>query len=214
MFTGIVEEIGTLRKIEKRVDRITICVDSKLVLEDVKLGDSIATNGVCLTVTKFGDDFFTADMMRVTAEKSTLNSLISGSKLNLERAVRPMDRLGGHILQGHVDTVGKIISKIPNKDGYLLEISVEDEFKTQFVAQGSIGLNGVSLTLASVNRNSFMVSLITETLARTNLGDLNLGDSINVEFDILGKYINRYFEFKNENGESKIDMEFLRKYGF
>ncbi|EGY79593.1 riboflavin synthase [Peptoniphilus indolicus] len=214
MFTGIVEEIGTLRKIEKRGDRLTIYVDSKLVLEDVKLGDSIATNGVCLTVTSFGADFFTADMMRVTAEKSALNSLVSGSKLNLERAVRPMDRLGGHILQGHVDTVGKVISKTPNKDGYLLEISVDDEFKTQFVAQGSIGLNGVSLTLANVSRNSFTVSLIPETLARTNLGNLDLGDGINVEFDVLGKYINRYFEFENESSKSKIDMEFLRKYGF
>ncbi|WP_455257816.1 riboflavin synthase [Peptoniphilus asaccharolyticus] len=213
MFTGIVEEIGTLKRFERQGKKISIAVEAKLILEDLKLGDSIATNGVCLTVTQFGKDFFKADMMCVTAEKSGLNTLSVGTKLNLERALRPMDRLGGHILQGHVDTIGKVIQITPNEDGYLMEVEVEDEFKTQFVAQGSVGLNGVSLTIARVYKNSFTVSLIPETLNRTNLGNLRVGDNLTVEFDILGKYINRYFEFKEDN-KSKIDMEFLRKYGF
>lgn len=213
MFTGIVEEIGNLIKIEKLEENLRIHIGAKIVLEDVKLGDSIAVNGVCLTVTNFADDFFVADMMQVTAEKSGLNRLKKGDKLNLERAVRPMDRLGGHILQGHVDTIGKVKSIVPNKNGYLIEINVSDKFKTQFVSQGSVGLNGVSLTIAQTKRDSLIVSLIPETLIRTNLISLKVGDNVTIEFDILGKYINRFFEFEDEK-KSKIDMEFLKKYGF
>lgn len=215
MFTGIIEEVGILKNIKRISEKLVIEIRANKVLEALKLGDSIATNGVCLTVTSFGDDFFTADIMTVTAKKSGLVNLQNGEKLNLERALLITDRLGGHILQGHVDTVGVVNSIIPNKGGYLIKVCVSNNFKNQFVAQGSVGLNGVSLTIAEVSDNSFTVSLIQETLSSTNLGELKVNSKVTVEFDIIGKYINRIFENKeNKKNTSNIDMNFLHKYGY
>lgn len=216
MFTGIVEELGTVKKLDRSGEKIRIMVGAKLVLEDVKLGDSIATNGVCLTVTSFGKDFFTADMMASTALKSGLDKLGPGSRVNLERALMPTSRLGGHILQGHIDCVGLIHDIQPKDSGYLMEVEVEPDFYPLMVDQGSIGLNGVSLTIHRVTEKGPMVSLIPETLARTNLMQLKKGMSITVEFDILGKYVQRNISkpVSKSDRNSKIDREFLSRYGF
>lgn len=212
MFTGIVEEVGTVAALEKRGEKIVLRVRAETVLEDTKIGDSIATNGVCLTVTSMAEGTFTADMMTVTAKKSALDRLRPGSAVNLERALLPTTRMGGHIVQGHVDTVGKVQGIEPNEGGYLLHIAVESAWAPYFVAQGSVTLNGVSLTLARAGRSDFSVSLIPETLRSTNLGGLKPGDPITVEFDIVGKYLLRQNEVAEE--ASPLDMNFLRKHGF
>lgn len=212
MFTGIVEEVGTVAALEKRGEKIVLRVRAATVLEDTKIGDSIATNGVCLTVTSMAEGTFTADMMTVTAKKSALDQLRPGSAVNLERALLPTTRMGGHIVQGHVDTVGKVQGIEPTEGGYLLHIGVEPSWAPYFVAQGSVTLNGVSLTLARAGRSDFSVSLIPETLRSTNLGALKPGDPITVEFDIVGKYLLRQNEVAEE--ASPLDMNFLRKHGF
>lgn len=212
MFTGIVEEVGTVAALEKRGEKIVLRVRAETVLEDTKIGDSIATNGVCLTVTSMAEGTFTADMMTVTAKKSALDQLRPGSAVNLERALLPTTRMGGHIVQGHVDTVGKVQGIEPKEGGYLLHIGVEPSWAPYFVAQGSVTLNGVSLTLARAGRSDFSVSLIPETLRSTNLGELKPGDPITVEFDIVGKYLLRQNEVAEE--ASPLDMNFLRKHGF
>lgn len=212
MFTGIVEEVGTVAALEKRGEKIVLRVRAETVLEDTKIGDSIATNGVCLTVTSMAEGTFTADMMTVTAKKSALDQLRPGSAVNLERALLPTTRMGGHIVQGHVDTVGKVQGIEPKEGGYLLHIGVEPAWAPYFVAQGSVTLNGVSLTLARAGRSDFSVSLIPETLRSTNLGELKPGDPITVEFDIVGKYLLRQNEVAEE--ASPLDMNFLRKHGF
>lgn len=212
MFTGIVEEVGTVAALEKRGEKIVLRVRAETVLEDTKIGDSIATNGVCLTVTSMAEGTFTADMMTVTAKKSALDQLRPGSAVNLERALLPTTRMGGHIIQGHVDTVGKVQGIEPKEGGYLLHIGVEPSWAPYFVAQGSVTLNGVSLTLARAGRSDFSVSLIPETLRSTNLGALKPGDPITVEFDIVGKYLLRQNEVAEE--ASPLDMNFLRKHGF
>lgn len=212
MFTGIVEEVGTVAALEKRGEKIVLRVRAETVLEDTKIGDSIATNGVCLTVTSMAEGTFTADMMTVTAKKSALDRLRPGSAVNLERALLPTSRMGGHIVQGHVDTVGKVEGIEPKEGSYLLHIGVEPHWAPYFVAQGSVTLNGVSLTLARAGRNDFSVSLIPETLRSTNLGELKPGDPITVEFDIVGKYLLRQNDVAEE--VSALDMNFLRKHGF
>ena len=212
MFTGIVEEVGTVAALEKRGEKIVLRVRAETVLEDTKIGDSIATNGVCLTVTSMAEGTFTADMMTVTAKKSALDRLRPGSAVNLERALLPTTRMGGHIVQGHVDTVGKVQGIEPKEGGYLLHIGVEPTWAPYFVAQGSVTLNGVSLTLARAGRSDFSVSLIPETLRSTNLGELKPGDPITVEFDIVRKYLLRQNEVAEE--ASPLDMNFLRKHGF
>ena len=212
MFTGIVEEVGTVAALEKRKEKIVLRVRAETVLEDTKIGDSIATNGVCLTVTSMAEGTFTADMMTVTAKKSALDRLRPGSAVNLERALLPTTRMGGHIVQGHVDTVGKVQGIEPKEGGYLLHIGVEPTWAPYFVAQGSVTLNGVSLTLARAGRSDFSVSLIPETLRSTNLGELKPGDPITVEFDIVRKYLLRQNEVAEE--ASPLDMNFLRKHGF
>ena len=212
MFTGIVEEVGTVAALEKRGEKIVLRVMAQTVLEDTKIGDSIATNGVCLTVTSMAEGTFTADMMTVTAKKSALDRLRPGSAVNLERALLPASRMGGHIVQGHVDTVGQVKGIEPHEGGYLLHIGVEPAWAPYFVAQGSVALNGVSLTIARAGRNDFSVSLIPETLRSTNLGELKPSDPITVEFDIVGKYLLRQSEVAEEY--SPLDMNFFRKHGF
>ncbi|MDY3117941.1 MAG: riboflavin synthase [Peptoniphilus sp.] len=212
MFTGIIEEVGTVASLDRRGEKITLRVQAKTVLEGTKIGDSIATNGVCLTVTSLGDDTFTADMMTVTAKKSALDKLRQGKAVNLERALLPTSRMGGHIVQGHVDTVATVDGIEPHEGGYLLHIAVDSSWAAYFVAQGSVTLNGVSLTVARAGRNDFSVSLIPETLRATNLGTLKSGDPVTVEFDIVGKYLLRQKEVANDT--PVLDRDFLRKHGF
>ncbi len=181
------------------------------MLEGTKIGDSIATNGVCLTVTKLGENFFEAEAMLETINNTTFKELKDGEILNLERALSPTKRLDGHIVQGHVDGVGKIINTTHNSNEIVYKISAEEDVLKYVVNKGSIALDGISLTVSKVDRNSLEVSIIPTTIRETNLKDKKLGDSINIETDIIGRYV---YKFLNKEEKNSIDLEFLRENGF
>lgn len=214
MFTGIIEEIGILEKLSIGNGFGVIEIKCSKVLEDTKIGDSIATNGVCLTVKEKKSNSFTAEVMGETLDKSNLGSLKAGDKLNLERALRLSDRLGGHIVSGHIDGVGEIVSIKKESDGTWFTISASKEVLKYVIHKGSIGIDGISLTVAYVDDNVFKVSVIPHTLDNTILLNKKVGSKINLECDLVGKYIEKLFSPKEEVKESKITMEFLRNNGF
>ncbi|WP_348524453.1 riboflavin synthase [Peptoniphilus duerdenii] len=207
----MIEEQGRLNSIRKEKDLYTLNISAKVVLEGTKLGDSIATDGVCLTVTKLGGDYFEAEAMLETINNTTFKELKGGEILNLERALSPTKRLDGHIVQGHVDGVGKIINTTHNSNEIVYKISAEDDVLKYVVNKGSIALDGISLTVSKVDRNSLEVSIIPTTIRETNLKDKKLGDSINIETDIIGRYV---YKFLNKEEKNSIDLEFLRENGF
>jgi riboflavin synthase len=203
VFTGIVEELGELAALEYLGDSALLTVRASMILSDAKPGDSIAVNGVCLTVTKVGEGQFTADVMGETLKCSSLGSLGPGTAVNLERAVRADGRLGGHIVQGHVDGTGVILARrgirgsspgpaqTPATEWEVVRISVAAEQSRYLVKKGSIAVDGISLTVSDLAHDWFEVSLIPETLRRTTLGAAAVGDSVNLEVDLVAKYVER-----------------------
>ena len=220
MFTGIVEEMGVIRGIRKNRESAVVSVEAGKVLEDLKIGDSVAVNGVCLTVVEFFLGGFGADVMHETLDRSTLGSLKPGSRVNLERAMAADGRFGGHIVAGHVDGRGTV-RKIERDDNALwYTIGTGREILRYVVEKGSIAIDGISLTVAKAAEDSFQVSVIPHTARETVLQDRKPGDQVNLETDVIGKYVERFLTFpaetdKKENmaGEG-ITMEMLRKYGF
>jgi riboflavin synthase len=182
MFTGIVEEMGTVR--ERDGGQFTF--GARVVLDGVGLGDSIAVNGVCLTVTAFGDDWFTVDAVDETLQRSSLGGLAVGDPVNLERPVRLLDRLGGHLVQGHVDGVGQIRTAAPD-----LSVAAPPELLKYLVEKGSITIDGISLTVVSVDTDGFTVAVIPHTMEVTTLGARKPGDKVNLEVDVVAKYVER-----------------------
>ena len=193
MFTGIVEELGTVVALESQSDAMRLSVKGPLVTSDAGLGDSISVNGVCLTVATLEGDVFTADVMRETLDKSSLGALAPQAQVNLERAMTLQARLGGHLVQGHVDGVGEIRSRRPSEHWEVVEVSLPPHLAPYLVDKGSITVDGVSLTVVRVDdaRGSFTVSLIPETLARTTLGRRQPGEPVNLEVDVVAKYVER-----------------------
>lgn len=191
MFTGIVEELGQVAKLETLADAVRISITGPLVVSDAKIGDSISVNGVCLTVTQKTSDSFSADVMQETLNRSTLGKLAPGSKVNLERPVTLATRLGGHLVQGHVDGLGKVISREKSDNWDVVTIEPNPELLKYIVEKGSITVDGTSLTVASVNHQVFTVSLIPETLTKTTLGLVNAGDQVNLEVDVMAKYVEK-----------------------
>lgn len=192
MFTGIVEELGTVVSLEEQTDAMRLSVHGPLATSDARPGDSISVNGCCLTVVSCADDVFTADVMKETLAKTSLGALTPGSRVNLERAVTPTTRLGGHMVQGHVDSTGRILDRQPSDHWELVTISLPVELSRYVVPKGSIAVDGVSLTVVETEREphpSFTVSLIPETLSRTTLGKKQAGDTVNLEVDIIAKYV-------------------------
>lgn len=190
MFTGIVEELGTITSVHWHSDDAAIVrVRGDVVTADAHHGDSIAVNGVCLTVVDVAAGEFSADVMRETLVRTSLRSAAPGVAVNLERAVTPSTRLGGHIVQGHVDGVGEVISREPTEHWELVRISVPTSLRRYIVEKGSITVDGVSLTVAALDDTSFTVSLIPTTLAVTTLGHRMPGDIVNLEVDVLAKYV-------------------------
>lgn len=211
MFTGIIEEIGEVKTISKFNNALKIKISAKKVLEDIKTGDSISTNGVCLTVTDFTKSDFVVDAVEETVKSTNLSNLKIKDKLNLERALTLSSRLGGHIVQGHIDSIGEIIN-IRKKDlSTIYEIKVSNSILDLIVTKGSITLNGVSLTVSKVNKNSFEISVIPETIKKTNIENLNIKDKVNLETDIIGRYIQKLIYKENENN---ISLKFLVENGF
>ncbi|WP_027351991.1 riboflavin synthase [Desulfotomaculum nigrificans] len=215
MFTGIVEEIGTLKGITKGPDSAKLHILAAKVLADVKVGDSIAVNGVCLTVTTFGDGAFTADVMAETLAKTNLRELRPGSKVNLERALRLGDRLGGHLVSGHVDGVGTIVALERQDIATLVTIEAPPQVMKYIIKKGSVAIDGTSLTVVDFDQNKFQVSLIPHTAHATVLGGKKIGETVNLEADILGKYIERLMQGRQEQPvTNKISLEFLASNGF
>jgi riboflavin synthase len=191
MFTGIVEELGTVEAVERQSDAVRLTVRAATVLEDTRPGDSISVNGCCLTVAERGDATWTADVMAETLAKTGLGSLAPGDRVNLERAATVGSRLGGHLVQGHVDAVGQVVRRDPGEHWDVVTISMPADLAPYLVDKGSITVDGVSLTVVDARDDEFTVSLIPETLRRTTLGFREPGDSVNLEVDVIGKYVAR-----------------------
>lgn len=217
MFTGIIEEVGILEEIITGNGFGVMKVKCNTVLEDTKIGDSIATNGVCLTVREKDGFSFSADVMGETLAKTNLGSLKIGDKLNLERALRLSDRLGGHIVSGHIDGIGEIVSIEEKSDGTWFIISASQDVLRYIIYKGSISIDGISLTVAYVDKQVFKVSVIPHTLENTILCNKNINSKVNLECDLVGRYIEKLFVQKDEseeNNKNNITMEFLKNNGF
>jgi riboflavin synthase len=191
MFTGIVEELGVVDGIEELEDAVRLTIRGPLVTGDAGLGDSISVNGCCLTVAERSGETFTADVMAETLDKTSLGALEPGDRVNLERAVTAATRLGGHMVQGHVDATGKILSREPSEHWEVVEISLPPALAAYVVDKGSICVDGVSLTVVETMGDTFTVSLIPETLARTTLGHKQSGGLVNLEVDVIAKYVEK-----------------------
>jgi len=215
MFTGLVEEIGKVENVIKGAKSAQITISADKVLEDAKLGDSISTNGVCLTVISFTKSSFTVDVMPETMRRSNLKNLKHGSRVNLERALRLGDRLGGHIVSGHIDGVGFIKSVEEEDNATWVTIESSEDILKYIIEKGSIAIDGTSLTVAYVDYTTFKVSIIPLTRDETTLLTKKVGEEVNLECDMVGKYIERLTMFKQEEKPKKsIGMEFLRDNGF
>ena len=215
MFTGIVEEMGVLKSIRKGAHSAILEIQAKVVLEDIHLGDSIAVNGVCLTATSFSPTGFTADVMHETLNRSSLAGLTMGTPVNLERAMAADGRFGGHIVAGHVDGVGKVIRVRRDDTAIWYTIQAKAELMRYIVEKGSITIDGISLTVAEVGESEFSISAIPHTVSQTILKDRREGDLVNLETDIIGKYVEKLVCPKTEQQpKNTITMDFLSKYGF
>lgn len=213
MFTGIIEELGIIRKISISGHSGSITIEASKVLEGTRIGDSIAVNGICLTVTSIAGDSFTADIMAETVRRSSLKGAVSGDKVNLERAMAADGRFGGHIVSGHVDGTGTIIGMHREENAVWVTISAEPSIMKFIVEKGSVCLDGISLTVAKVGTTDFSVSVIPHTGEETTLLRKKTGSLINIENDVVGKYVERLLNFKN-NESTGITMDFLKKYDF
>jgi len=191
VFTGIVEELGTVSAVEDLGDAVRLTVLGPLVVSDADSGDSIAVNGCCLTVVEANGSGFTADVMRETLQKTVIGELRPGDRVNLERAVTAGARLGGHVVQGHVDGVGRIAERSPSEHWDVVTFTLDPSLARYLVPKGSVTVDGVSLTVVAVGADSFSVSLIPETLERTTLGMKSSGQPVNVEVDVIAKYVER-----------------------
>lgn len=191
MFTGIVEELGSVAHVEHLGDSIRMKIAASVVLGDVRHGDSIAVNGVCLTVAEFDEQHFSADLMQETLDRSSLGALTVGSKVNLERATPAGGRLGGHIMQGHVDATTTLLSRESSENWDVLRFALPEDLARYVVAKGSIALNGTSLTVSALGADWFEVSLIPTTLRETTHGELQVGGMVNIEVDVIAKYVER-----------------------
>lgn len=212
MFTGIVEEIGIVKSLEFKANGAKIVIGCQKVIGDVKIGDSIAIDGVCQTVIAFNSSEFSAEISDETLKVTTLGNLKSGNTVNLERALTLSSRLGGHIVSGHVDCMGKFINIEKLSDFYNLQFEISEEQEKYVVYKGSITINGVSLTVANIVDNIVSVAIIPHTYNNTSLKDLKLGQDVNIETDILGKYVEKFLSAKdNKKG---ISMNFLQENGF
>ena len=211
MFTGIIEEVGTLRSLQAG----RMAVSAKKVLEGTAVGDSIAVNGICLTVTSMDGGSFTADLMPETLRRTSMEGLCAGAPLNLERALTLSSRLGGHIVSGHIDGTGTIAGFTGEGNASVMTVKTDAALLRYVIPKGSICLDGISLTVVETGADRFSVSLIPHTRAATNLAGRKAGDAINIETDVVAKYIERFVTQPREAAKpSAVTMDFLREHGF
>lgn len=218
MFTGIIEETGTIREIRRHSLSASLTVNCRKILEDIHVGDSIAVNGICLTVTAYTNRDFTVDVMPETIQKTSLKVLSTGSLVNLERAMAATGRFGGHIVSGHIDGVGLLKSMEENEIAVICTIEATEELTEGIVPKGSVALDGISLTVVDVSKSDFSVSLIPHTRSVTNIREKKTGDPINIETDVIGKFVKKYMTMgsdrKSEGPNHEVSMDFLAEKGF
>lgn len=213
MFTGIIEEIGKVKSTNQQPNSLVLTIDAKKMLKDIHLGDSIAVNGVCLTVVSFTSSSFTVDVMPETVKATNIQSLQIGSPVNLERAMSANGRFGGHFVSGHVDGTGKIIRKHTKANAVYYDISVSEQISHYCIPKGSITIDGISLTIFGLEHNQVTISIIPHTLEQTTLGFKKENDIVNIENDLIGKYIIHRLS-SNTGSKSSITTEFLQQHGF
>ena len=215
MFTGLIEEIGEIKSILKGAKSARITIKATDILEGTKVGDSISTNGVCLTVTEFSKNSFSVDVMAETFRRSNLGKLKPGSTVNLERALRLSDRLGGHMVSGHIDGIGTIVDLYKEDNAIWVSVETTMDILKYIVHKGSITIDGISLTVAYVDESIFKVSIIPHTKEETTLLIKNIGDEVNLECDMLAKYVEKLLKYGEAPKEKKsMTMEFLQSNGF
>jgi len=214
MFTGIIEEMGTVKSLSIRGESARIQVAARKILADIRLGDSIALNGVCLTVTSFTPQGFSADVMPETLRKTGLQEMKPGEQVNLERALALGGRLGGHLVSGHIDGTGRIRDRRLEENAVVLWISAPPEIMRVIVSKGSVAVDGVSLTVADVTQDAFSVSLVPHTAELTTLGSRVPGETVNLENDLIGKYVERFMTINQELAKKELNMDFLKVNGF
>ena len=215
MFTGIVEELGTVRSIQRGAHSAVLSIGASLVLSDLKIGDSVAVNGVCLTATSRDTGGFTADVMHETLNRSSLGALTVGSRVNLERAMPANGRFGGHIVSGHIDGTGTITAVRPDDNAVWYTVAASPKLLRYVVEKGSITIDGISLTVAEVTADSVSISAIPHTAAVTTLGKKRVGDRVNLETDIIGKYVEKLLRpAQDSQPQRKITWDFLTENGF
>ena len=218
MFTGLIEEVGTIQNVRRGARSCVLTIGCKKVLEGSQIGDSIAVNGVCLTVTNMGGSYYTADVMAETMNRSSLRQLSTGGCVNLERAMPANGRFGGHIVSGHIDGTGTVQSIEPDDNAIWYTIAAKPNLLRYIVEKGSITIDGISLTVAYVDEHCFKVSIIPHTQQVTALHDRGVGDIVNLECDIIGKYVEKLLQPAAAEEETKkeigITEDFLKKYGF
>jgi len=220
MFTGLIEEVGKMKNVSKQGEAMRLTIGAAIVTDGVMLGDSIAVNGVCLTVTSFDRSSFTADVMPETYRKSSLHELKPGNPVNLERAMQAGARFGGHIVQGHIDGTGQIVSRSTDANAVVFEIQVNDADMLRYIIpKGSITIDGISLTIVSTKKQTFKVSIIPHTLSETALLHKQAGAVVNLECDIIGKYVDHLLHYRSaeatvEQPKSRLSTAFLSENGF
>lgn len=217
MFTGIVQGLGTVKSVKKMAEGSVLAIAPDFVLEDPEEGESIAVNGVCLTATTISSDFFTADVSPETLSRSTLGELGPGSRVNLERALRLSDRLGGHIVSGHIDCTGQVLERKELRQFTLFRFRIDAKYDRYLIEKGSVTIDGISLTVNSCTSGEFSVAIIPHTLSITTLGFRKVGDRVNIEVDVIGKYVEKLLKGGMDAGaagEGSLDTDFLAKYGF
>ncbi|WP_100372612.1 riboflavin synthase [Bacillus sp. FJAT-45037] len=218
MFTGIIEEIGTIEEVRQSGEAIVMKIAASHILTDVALGDSIAVNGVCLTVTSYTDRSFTVDLMPETVRATSLNGLGRASKVNLERAMSAKGRFGGHFVSGHVDGTGTILSKDQKDNAVYYRIEAASELLRYMIYKGSIAVDGTSLTIFGVDEESFTISIIPHTIEETIIGSKGAGDIVNIECDMIGKYIEKFVTRQgiqqSATKKSSLTDAFLSEHGF
>ena len=217
MFTGIIEEVGTVSSLQRNGPSIRLTVSAAKILQDIRAGDSISVNGICLTVTNFTGTGFTADVMHETVAKTALSGLRMGSKVNLERAMPVNGRFGGHIVTGHIDGTGTITGIEKDSIAVWYTVQTSPDIMRLITKKGSIAMDGISLTVAGLSKDEFRVSVIPHTAAHTALAAKKVGEPVNLENDCIGKYVEKLLFGENNpspNVSSKISREFLTKYGF
>lgn len=215
MFTGIVEEMGTIEKMQNVSEQaVQLTIKAEKVIEDVNIGDSISVNGICLTVTNFTKGSFQVDAMPETIKSTSLQMLKPGSQVNLERAMAANGRFGGHFVSGHVDGTGIILEKKQQENAIYYDIQIPEELARFLMHKGSITVDGTSLTLFGVNKNIFTISLIPHTVTETVLGGKGKGDIVNIECDMLAKYVQNMLQAQQTDHSEKINEKFLQTNGF